>query len=64
MALDFMSESMGYGPYAFETEEERRKRLEEEANREVRTQTVKTFADGTQEQTVKTQMPGPVAPDP
>lgn len=63
MAYDYMNQAMGFGPQAFETEEERRKREEEEASREVRTKTIKTFADGTQEQTVKTQIPGPVAPD-
>lgn len=63
MAMDFMNEALGYGPNAFETEEERRKRLEAAGNMEVKTQTVKTFADGTQEVVNKQQIPGPVAPD-
>ena len=60
---DFMLGSMGFGPQAFETEEERRKRLEEEANRETQTQTIKTYADGSQEHITKTQVNAPVAPD-
>jgi hypothetical protein len=60
---DFMMGSLGFGPQAFETEEERRKRLEQEANAEVQTQTVKTYADGTQEAITKTQISAPVSPD-
>jgi soluble lytic murein transglycosylase len=63
MAMDFMTQAMGYGPEAFETEEERRKRLEAAGNMEVKSQTVKTFADGTQEQVTKQQVAGPVVPD-
>lgn len=61
MAYDFMNQAMGFGPGAFETEEERRKRLEREANTEVQSQTVKTYGDGTQETITKTTT-GPVAP--
>jgi hypothetical protein len=60
--------------FGFETEEERRKRLEREAaergNTEVSSTTVKSYQDGSQEQVVKTQIPAaqqpvtaPVAPD-
>jgi hypothetical protein len=64
----YMAERLG-----FETEEERRKRLEREAaqrgNTEVASTTVKSYADGSQEEVVKTQIPAaqpvtaPVAPD-
>lgn len=63
MALDYINQAMGFGPYAFETEEERRKREEAMANQEVKTQTVKTYADGTQEVVNKQQIPAPVSPD-
>jgi hypothetical protein len=65
MAMDYMTQAMGYGPDAFETEEERRKRLEAAGSMEVKSQTIKTFADGTQEAVTKQQIPsaGPVAPD-
>ena len=50
----------------FETEEERRKRLEREraqiGNTEVQSQQIKTYADGSQEHTTTQQIPGPVAP--
>ena len=57
----------------FETEEERRKRMEREraeaekqraliGNTEVQSQQVKTYADGSQEHITTQQMPGPVAP--
>jgi hypothetical protein len=59
--------------FGFETEEERRKRLEREAaergNTEVSSTTVKSYQDGSQEQVVKTQIPatppvpGPVDPN-
>lgn len=43
MAMNFMNQAMGFGPNAFETEEERRKRLEQEAAQaEPFVQTVKT----------------------
>jgi hypothetical protein len=49
-----------------ETEEERRKRLEREAaergNTEIASTTVKSYADGSQEEVKKTQIPAPVAP--
>jgi len=52
----YMAERLG-----FETEEERRKRLEREAaqrgNTEVASTTVKSYADGSQEEVVKTQIP-------
>jgi hypothetical protein len=52
----YMAERLG-----FETEEERRKRLEREAaqrgNTEVSSTTVKSYQDGSQEQVVKTQIP-------
>jgi len=57
----------------FETEEERRKRMEREradaekqralvGNTEVQSQQVKTYADGSQEHITTQQIPGPVAP--
>jgi hypothetical protein len=50
----------------FETEEERRKRLEREAaqrgNTEVSSTTVKSYQDGSQEQVVKTQIPAAQQP--
>ena len=59
--------------FGYETEEERRKRLEREAaergNTEVASTTVKSYQDGSQEQVVKTQIPaapavtGPVDPN-
>jgi len=53
---------------SFETEEERRKRLEREAaergNTEVASTQIKTYADGSQEEVKKTQIPAPVAPAP
>jgi hypothetical protein len=52
----YMADRLG-----FETEEERRKRLEREAaqrgNTEVSSTTIKSYADGSQEEVVKTQIP-------
>ena len=49
-----------------ETEEEKKKRMAKEAqdaaNREIQTQQIKTYADGSQEHNVTTQVPAPVAP--
>ena len=61
MAYDAMGNYTGED---YETEEERRRRLAaEQANAVVQSTTVKTFGDGTKEETTKRTVAGPVAPD-
>jgi len=64
MAYDAMGNYTGEDVQDYETEEERRRRLAaEQANAVVHTTTVKTYGDGTKEETTKRTVAGPVAPD-
>ena len=60
----YLENRMGVGG---ETEEERRRRLEKEAqeraNREIGSTTIKNYADGSQEEVIKKQVPAPAAPE-
>ena len=67
MAYDAMGNYIGYDnaeDTGYETEEQRRRRLAaEQANAVVHSTVVKTYGDGTQEETTKRTISGPISPD-